>query len=168
MLKKEGRPLKKTEKTNAVRYLEQMGIPFILHSFTTVQACSALKVAQILGQDVQTVFKTLVTVGKTGTHYVFIVPAAQELDLKKAAISVCEKSVEMLKAKDLFPLTGYVHGGCSPIGMKKFFKTVVDESARLKKTIFVSGGRIGLQIEIGIDELAIAIPLSFACLCKSV
>lgn len=99
-------------------------------------------------------FKTLVTQGRSGGYYVFLVPAAEELDLKKAAAVVGEKSIAMIKSKDLLPLTGYIHGGCSPVGMKKFFPTVIDRSAEQFETIFFSGGRIGLQIETGLTELA--------------
>ena len=109
--------------------------------------------AEVLGQDPDRCFKTLVTVGKTGEHYVFMVPVASELDLKKAAKAVGEKSVEMIKSKDLLPLTGYIHGGCSPIGMKKFFKTTVHYTAADYDTIFFSGGRIGFQIELDIEDL---------------
>ena len=109
--------------------------------------------AEVLGQDPDRCFKTLVTVGKTGEHYVFMVPVASELDLKKAAKAVGEKSVEMIKSKDLLPLTGYIHGGCSPIGMKKFFKTTVHYTAADYDTIFFSGGRIGFQIELDIEDI---------------
>ena len=107
--------------------------------------------------DESLVFKTLVTVGKSLEHYVFVIPVACELDLKKAAACVNEKSVEMVKSKDLLALTGYVHGGCSPIGMKKFFKTTIDQSALDVDRIFFSGGRIGFQIETTLDELKKAI-----------
>ena len=98
-------------------------------------------------------FKTLVAEGRSGAHYVFLVPVAGELDLKKAASVVGEKSIAMIKSKDLLPLTGYIHGGCSPVGMKKFFPTVIDQSAAQFDTIFFSGGRIGLQIETSLTEL---------------
>lgn len=106
-----------------------------------------------MGQDPDRVFKTLVTVGKSGEHYVFVIPVVFELDLKKAASAVGEKSVAMVKSKELLPLTGYVHGGCSPIGMKKRFVTVIDETATLFDSIMCSGGRIGCQLELSVDDL---------------
>ena len=120
------------------------------------------KVAEILGQDKNKVFKTLVTVGKTGTNYVFVIPVNQELDLKKAAKSVGEKSIDMLKSKDLLPLTGYVHGGCSPIGMKKFFKTTIHIAAENFDTIIFSAGKIGYQVELAPSDLAKVIRYQFA------
>ena len=110
-------------------------------------------IAALLNEEPSCVFKTLVTQGKTGIYYVFIIPVTQELDLKKAAKSAGEKSIAMIKQKDLLPLTGYVHGGCSPIGMKKQFKTFIHESAIKYKTIFVSAGRLGCQIEIDPADL---------------
>ncbi len=145
--------MKKEEKTNAVRLLTQKKLAFQTHDYTDSGAVSGLEVAQALGQEPQRMFKTLVTEGRSGAHYVFLVPVAGELDLKKAASAVGEKSVAMIKAKDLLPLTGYIHGGCSPVGMKKFFPTVIDQSAAQFDTIFFSGGRIGLQIETSLTEL---------------
>jgi len=145
--------VKKEEKTNAVRLLTQKKLAFQTHDYTDSGAVSGLEVAQALGQEPQQMFKTLVTEGRSGAHYVFLVPVAGELDLKKAASAVGEKSVAMIKSKDLLPLTGYIHGGCSPVGMKKFFPTVIDQSAAQFDTIFFSGGRIGLQIETSLTEL---------------
>lgn len=145
--------MKKEEKTNAVRLLTQKKLAFQTHDYTDSGAVSGLEVAQALGQEPQRMFKTLVTEGRSGAHYVFLVPVAGELDLKKAASTVGEKSVAMIKSKDLLPLTGYIHGGCSPVGMKKFFPTVIDQSAAQFDTIFFSGGRIGLQIETSLTEL---------------
>ena len=145
--------MKKEEKTNAVRLLTQKKLAFQTHDYTDSGAVSGLEVAQALGQEPQRMFKTLVTEGRSGAHYVFLVPVAGELDLKKAASVVGEKSVAMIKSKDLLPLTGYIHGGCSPVGMKKFFQTVIDQSAAQFDTIFFSGGRIGLQIETSLTEL---------------
>lgn len=145
--------MKKEEKTNAVRLLTQKNLAFQTHDYTDSGAVSGLEVAQALGQEPQRMFKTLVTEGRSGAHYVFLVPVAGELDLKKAASAVGEKSVAMIKSKDLLPLTGYIHGGCSPVGMKKFFPTVIDQSAAQFDTIFFSGGRIGLQIETSLTEL---------------
>lgn len=145
--------MKKEERTNAVRLLTQKKLAFQTHDYTDSGAVSGLEVAQALGQEPQRMFKTLVTEGRSGAHYVFLVPVAGELDLKKAASAVGEKSVAMIKSKDLLPLTGYIHGGCSPVGMKKFFLTVIDQSAAQFDTIFFSGGRIGLQIETSLTEL---------------
>lgn len=145
--------MKKEEKTNAVRLLTQKKLAFQTHDYTDSGAVSGLEVAQALGQEPQRMFKTLVTEGRSGAHYVFLVPVAGELDLKKAAAAVGEKSVAMIKSKDLLPLTGYIHGGCSPVGMKKFFPTVIDQSAAQFDTIFFSGGRIGLQIETSLTDL---------------
>lgn len=145
--------MKKEEKTNAVRLLTQKKLAFQTHDYTDSGAVSGLEVAQALGQEPQRMFKTLVTEGRSGAHYVFLVPVAGELDLKKAASAVGEKSVAMIKSKDLLPLTGYIHGGCSPVGMKKFFPTVIDQSAAQFDTIFFSGGRIELQIETSLTEL---------------
>ena len=115
---------------------------------------NGVEVAEILGQDPKDVFKTLVTTSKSGTNYVFVIPVEEELDLKKAAKAAGEKSVEMLKSKELLPLTGYVHGGCSPIGMKKAFKTFIDISAESRDKIIFSAGKIGYQVEIRLLELS--------------
>lgn len=141
------------EKTNAIRLLEQKKLKFTTHHYVNSGAISGIEVAQALNENPDIVFKTLVTVGKSNQNYVFLVPIAKELDLKKAANAVGEKNVSMLKSKDLLPLTGYIHGGCSPIGMKKLFKTVIDASAQNYGTIIFSGGKIGYQIEISLDEL---------------
>ncbi len=147
----------KLEKTNAMRILDQKKVAYKEHTLGITEAVSGVEAATLLGVDESLVFKTLVTVGKSLEHYVFVVPVASELDLKKAAACVNEKNVEMVKSKDLLPLTGYVHGGCSPVGMKKFFKTTVDESAQNVDRIFFSGGRIGFQIETTLSELKKAI-----------
>lgn len=147
----------KIEKTNAMRILDQKKVAYKEHMLGITDAVSGVEAAALLNVDERLVFKTLVTVGKSLEHYVFVIPVASELDLKKAAACVGEKSVEMVKSKDLLPLTGYVHGGCSPIGMKKFFKTTIDESALKTDRIFFSGGRIGFQIETSIEELKKAI-----------
>lgn len=149
---------KQEEKTNAVRLLTQKKLSFQTHDYTDSGAVSAVEVAEALGQEPQRMFKTLVTEGRSGAHYVFLVPAPAELDLKKAAAAVGEKSIAMLKSKELLPLTGYIHGGCSPVGMKKLFPTVIDKSAERFDTILFSGGRIGLQVETALDELAKVIP----------
>ncbi|MDE6405553.1 MAG: Cys-tRNA(Pro) deacylase [Lachnospiraceae bacterium] len=143
----------KEEKTNAIRLLEQKKLHFKVHDYAQSDAVSGLEVADYLNENPDRVFKTLVTVGKSTCHYVFLVPVNRELDLKKAAKAVNEKSIEMIKTKELLPLTGYIHGGCSPVGMKKFFTTVIDASAKHFEEIFFSGGKIGLQIEMGLPEL---------------
>lgn len=142
------------KKTNAVREIEGAGVEHRFITFECPEAISGVEVAERLGEDPARVFKTLVTRGKSGEHYVFMVPVAEELDLKKAAAAVGEKSVEMVKSKELFPLTGYVHGGCSPVGMKTRFRTVVDETAELHERILFSGGRIGCQVEMKPGDLA--------------
>lgn len=150
------------EKTNAIRSLEQKKLRFQVHDYSQSDALSGLEVADYLGENPDRVFKTLVTVGKSTGHYVFLVPVSRELDLKKAAKAVNEKSVEMIKAKELLPLTGYIHGGCSPVGMKKFFPTVIDTSAENFDEIFFSGGKIGLQIETSLAELGKVITFKLA------
>lgn len=155
--------MKKLEvKTNAMRLLEQKKIPFTVHDYTDTGMVSGMDVAKVLGEDPDRVFKTLVTVGKSGEHYVFVVPVNKELDLKKAAQAAGEKSISMIKSKELLGLTGYIHGGCSPVGMKKFFKTFIDQSAERQGRIMVSGGKIGYQIEIAPGELAKVIRFTFA------
>lgn len=155
---------KAEEKTNAIRYLEQRKLPFGIHTYEGV--VSGADVAAALGEDPAHVYKTLVTVGKSGGHYVFLIPVLEELDLKKAADAVGEKYVEMLKAKDLLPLTGYIHGGCSPIGMKKPFPTFIDAGVTGHETILFSGGRIGLQIETSPTVLLQVVPYRTADLCR--
>lgn len=155
--------MKKSEvKTNAMRLLEQKKIPFTVHDYADSGVISGMEVAKALGEDPNMVFKTLVTVGKSGEHYVFVVPVNKELDLKKAAQAAGEKSISMIKSKELLDLTGYIHGGCSPVGMKKFFKTFVDKSAEKLGTIMVSGGKIGYQIEIAPVDLSKVIRFTFA------
>ena len=147
--------MKTPEKTNVMRVLESRKIPYKAYSYDSGGvAVTGLEVAQMLGQNPEQVFKTLVTTGKSAAHYVFVIPVGAGLDLKKAAKAVGEKSLEMLKQKDLLPLTGYVHGGCSPIGMKKAFPTVIDASAAVCPSLIFSGGRIGLQVELSLSDLA--------------
>ena len=145
---------KNEEKTNVIRILEQNKINFKVYNYINSTAISGTEVADYLGEDYNIVFKTLVTIGKSGNHYVFLVPVNKELDLKKAAVVVKEKSIEMIKSKDLLPLTGYIHGGCSPVGMKKYFPTVIDKSAKNQERIIFSGGKIGYQIDTTLEELA--------------
>lgn len=147
------------EKTNAIRQFDRKKLPYTLHTYEGV--ISGTDVAAYMGQDPATVFKTLVTTGKSGAHYVFMIPVAQELDLKKAAKAVGEKSIAMLPQKELLPLTGYVHGGCSPLGMKKSFPTAIHETAASYDTIFFSGGRIGLQLQASPTTLEQLIPLIY-------
>lgn len=154
------------EKTNAMRKLDAMKIPFQEYTYEGDGTLTGVDVASMLGQNADQVFKTLVTVGRTGEHYVFMIPVADELDLKKAAKAVGEKAVEMVKSKDLLGLTGYIHGGCSPIGMKKFFKTTVHETAVLYDTIIFSGGKIGYQIELPLSDLEKVITLQTADVVK--
>lgn len=151
-----------TVKTNAIRILEQKKAAFQVHSYETDAPHSGLEVAEILRKDPAAVFKTLVTTGKSGACYVFVIPAGRELDLKKAAGCAGEKSVAMLKSKDLLGLTGYVHGGCSPVGMKKQFPTFLDASAEDRPAIVVSGGRIGTHVELSLTELRKALPFQTA------
>lgn len=145
--------MKKIEKTNVMRVLDGKKIKYKEHYYGDTEAVSGMEVVSALGQQPERVFKTLVTTGKSGNHYVFMVPVAEELDLKKAAKSVGEKSIEMLKAKELLGLTGYIHGGCSPIGMKKLFKTTIHKTATEYDTIMFSGGKIGFQVEMPFDDL---------------
>jgi len=154
--------MKKAEKTNALRMLSQHKLPFEAHDYTSSGAVSGLEVAAALGEDPEKVFKTLVTVGKSGQHYVFVLPVCRELDLKKAAAAVKEKNVAMIPQKELLPLTGYIHGGCSPIGMKKLFPTVLHVSAGQLETLCVSGGRIGLQVELAPAALGQLVPYTLA------
>ncbi len=152
------------DKTNAVRILESKKIRFTARTYTG--AVSGVDVASALGVDARRVFKTLVTEGKSREHYVFVIPVAEELDLKKAAALTGEKSVEMLRSKELLPLTGYVHGGCSPIGMKKTFRTFFHTTARDFETICFSGGRIGLQVEVSLNDLSPVLDLAVADLIR--
>ena len=134
-------------KTNVMRILERQKIAYNHYCYEGTGAVSGIEVAAALGEDADRVFKTLVTVSRSRRYYVFMIPVAAELNLKKAAAAVGEKDVEMLKQKDLLPLTGYVHGGCSPIGMKKQFPTVVHNSAENYATIIYSAGKVGYQVE---------------------
>ena len=144
---------KPQEKTNVMRILDQKKIPYKSHSYANTGVISGLEVAAILNQNPNQVFKTLVTSGSSKTNYVFLVPVTKELDLKKAASSVNEKSITMLKSKDLLPLTGYIHGGCSPIGMKKQFQTTIDTTALTFQTILFSAGKIGYQVELTLPDI---------------
>ncbi|MBQ4283059.1 MAG: Cys-tRNA(Pro) deacylase [Lachnospira sp.] len=142
------------EKTNVMRILEQKKIKYTPHCYADTDAISGVEVATVLGQDPKQVFKTLVTVAKSGKNYVFVIPVEQELDLKKAAKAVGEKSIDMLKSKDLLPLTGYIHGGCSPIGMKKVFPTIFQKEAADYNSIMFSAGKIGYQVECSLTDIS--------------
>ena len=144
----------KQDKTNVMRLLDSKKVSYVSRTYEPNPGLSGEEIAAILGEDADTVFKTLVTQGRSGEHYVFVIPVAAELDLKKAAKAAGEKSVAMIKQKELLPLTGYVHGGCSPIGMKKPFPTFIHESALEHDTIRVSAGRVGVQIELPPEDLA--------------
>ena len=150
------------EKTNVMRILDQKKIEYRSHFYGDTGAISGTDVAQALNENPQSVFKTLVTAGKSKKYYVFMIPVCEELDLKKAAKSVNEKSIEMIKSKELLPLTGYIHGGCSPIGMKKLFKTTIDSSVEKVEKFCVSGGKIGYQVEITLEDLRKVIPVQTA------
>ena len=145
----------KEEKTNVMRVLDQKKIPYTPHAYPPGdgEAPDGVTVARSLGQDPERVFKTLVTRGASGGYYVFDIPVTDTLDLKKAAKAVGEKSIAMLYSRELLPLTGYVHGGCSPIGMKKQFPTVFHETAEILDTIMVSAGKIGFQVELSPADL---------------
>ena len=154
--------MKKTEeKTNALRLLDAQGIPHAVHVYDP-DAADGGEVAALLGESPDQVFKTLVTVAPSRKNYVFVVPVNCTLHLKKAAAAVGEKSIAMIPQKDLLPLTGYIHGGCSPIGMKKPFPTFIHETAQLFDSIFVSAGRRGCQVEIAPDALCALVGAQYA------
>ncbi|MCR4715746.1 MAG: Cys-tRNA(Pro) deacylase [Lachnospiraceae bacterium] len=144
---------KDKDKTNVMRILDSKKIAYNVHTYDADPTLTGEQIAGILGEDKEKVFKTLVTVAKSGEHYVFVVPVAKELNLKKAAKAASEKSIDMIKQKELLPLTGYVHGGCSPIGMKKQFKTFIHETAKDFDRIYISAGRVGAQIDIDLCDL---------------
>lgn len=155
------------EKTNALRLLEAAEIAYTPYEYPTEDGrIDAVSVAEKLGAKPERVFKTLVTESPDREHFVFIIPGNTELDLKKAARAAGKKSIEMLKVKELLPLTGYVHGGCSPVGMKKLLPAWIDENAILYDKIFVSGGRVGLNLEINPEALASFLPAEFVSLTK--
>jgi len=152
----------KFEKTNVMRVLDQKKVEYKHYTYADTDAISGVEVAEVLGQNPDQVFKTLVTVGRTKEHYVFMIPVAEELDLKKAASAAGEKSIEMIKSKELLPLTGYIHGGCSPIGMKKQFKTFVHKTALDFDTIIFSAGKIGYQVELKPQDLESVVRCTFS------
>ena len=154
--------MKKELKTNAMRILDRNKLKYTEHMYECDGFTDGVTISDRLGQPYEKVFKTLVTVSKSKKYYVFVVPVAEELNLKKAAAAVGEKSVEMIYVKDITAITGYVRGGCSPIGMKKQFDTVIDITAKEQDTIIFSGGRLGTQIEMNPIELAELINAEFA------
>ena len=156
----------KTEKINVMRLLEQKKLPYTPHDYLATGAVSGVEVAAALGEPPERVFKTLVTTGASGGHFVFVIPVAEELDLKKAAKAVGEKSIAMLPQKELLPLTGYIHGGCSPIGMKKPYPTVLHQSAAEYDTICISAGKVGFQVELSPAGRQKRLPIKRADLIK--
>lgn len=157
---------KKDDKTNVMRVLDKAKIDYSFRKYEQNSSLTGGEIARLLGEEPEKVFKTLVTVSKSKEHYVFMLPVEKELDLKKAARAAGEKNIEMIAQKELLSLTGYVHGGCSPIGMKKQFKTFIDESARQFDTIMFSAGKVGYQVEIATADAERLIPLCFADLAK--
>jgi Cys-tRNA(Pro)/Cys-tRNA(Cys) deacylase len=150
-----------------MRLLEKKKVDYHSYSYINTGAISGVDVVRVLNQNPNKVYKTLVTIGKSKKQYVFLIPVEEELDLKKAAKSVNEKSIEMLKSRELFDITGYIHGGCSPIGMKKSFVTVIDISAASFNTVIFSAGKIGYQVEVSLEGLKRIIRFSLADLvCK--
>lgn len=145
--------MKNNDKTNVMRVLDGKKISYTAHTYEPDASMSGGEIAALLQEDADRVFKTLVTQGKSGRYFVFVVPVKAELDLKKAAQTAKEKAVSMIRQKELLPLTGYVHGGCSPIGMKKQFPTYIHETAVQYDTVFVSAGKVGYQIELPLEDL---------------
>ena len=154
--------MKNNEKTNVMRVLDSKKIPYESHTYVPDATMTGEEIAALLGEEADKVFKTLVTSGKSGKNYVFVIPVKEELDLKKAAAAAGEKNIAMIKQKELLPLTGYVHGGCSPIGMKKAFPTFLHASAKEYETMCVSAGKVGMQIELKPEDLAETVRCAFA------
>ena len=148
-------------KTNAMRLLDQKKIEYEVKEIEDAEGLSGSQMALKAGENPEEVYKTLVTVGAKGAHYVFVVPVEKELDLKKAAKTVGEKSISMIHQKELLPLTGYIHGGCSPVGMKKFFRTVFDKSALSHERLYFSGGKVGVQVRTRTVDISKAIKCEF-------
>ena len=153
---------KDKDKTNVIRILDSKKVDYKTYTYEPDSTLTGEEIANILNEDVNRAFKTLVTQGKSGGYYVFVVPVAEELDLKKAAKAAGEKSIAMIKQKDLLGLTGYIHGGCSPIGMKKLFPTFITESASNYERVFVSAGRVGMQVELPLEALIKTANIKFA------
>lgn len=155
----------KDDKTNVMRVLDGKKINYKSHMYEPDATMSGEEIAAILGENADKVFKTLVTQGKSNQYYVFVIPVKRELDLKKAAKAVSEKSISMIPQKELLPLTGYVHGGCSPIGMKKSFPTTIHETAQKYEEIFFSAGKVGYQVEVAVKDLEKVVRVSYADVC---
>ena len=151
-------------KTNVMRLLEQAGVSYTPHYYDPDKGIDGVSVAKQLGQDPDAVFKTLVTQGKSRAFFVFVIPVAATLNLKRAAAACGEKAIEMIPQKLLLPNTGYIHGGCSPVGMKKAYPTFIDETAQLFDAICVSAGKIGAQVELAPDELCRVTGAQYAAL----
>ncbi len=156
----------KEVKTNAMRILESMGIPFSHYTYECEEFVDGLQIADLLGLPYEKVYKTLVTVGNSKNYFVFVIPVAEELDMKAAARSVGEKNVEMLHVKDINAVTGYIRGGCTAVGMKKQYVTRIDSSAQTLEKMIVSGGRIGSQLELAPADLIRAANAEFADIVK--
>lgn len=157
----------KVKKTNAMRILDQHKIEYIVHEYEVVDGkTDGMTVANTLGQSPEKVFKTLVAKGASGEYYVFAIPVCEELDMKKAAKVAGEKNMEMIPMKTLLPTTGYIHGGCSPVGMKKLFKTFIHESAKNHERFICSGGKIGMQIDLSLGDLVSLIHAELVDICK--
>ena len=157
---------KQEPKTNAMRILESLKIPYTAHTYECKEFVDGIQIADLLGLPYGKVYKTLVTQGASRAYFVFVIPIDRELDLKKAARCVGEKSVAMLPVKEINAVTGYIRGGCTALGMKKRYETRIDESAREQSAVIVSGGRLGMQIELAPEDLARAAGAQFADLCK--
>lgn len=157
---------KKNKKTNVMRLLDQANISYTAYDFEKTGETRGEKVAALINANPEQVFKTLVTVAASGQNYVFDIPVCKELDLKKAALAVGEKSIHMIPAKDLLALTGYVHGGCSPIGMKKDFPKVFDMTAQNFDSVIISAGKIGHQVQVQLKDLNQFIKINYADLIK--
>lgn len=152
----------KDNKTNAMRMLDKLKIPYASHTYECENFVDGVQIAELLGEDTAMTFKTLVTVGKSGKYFVFCLPVNREMDLKKCARAVGEKALTPVHVKDILAVTGYIRGGCSPLGMKKPYRTVIHESARSLERIIVSGGRLGLQLELTPEDLVKACSGEFA------
>lgn len=152
-------------KTNALRMLDKIKAEYKCYHYTPDATLTGAQIAAVLEQNPKQVFKTLVTIGKSRRYYVFMLPVERELDLKKAAAAAGEKALEMVKQKELLPLTGYVHGGCSPIGMKKVFPLIVHNSAAEFASLIFSAGRVGTQVETSLDNLQKLVPYKLADIC---
>lgn len=153
---------KKEQKTNAMRILESMKIPYECHTYECDEFIDGIHIADMLGQPYEKMYKTLVTQGSSKNYYVFVLPIDQELDMKKAAKSVSEKSVSMIPVKEINGITGYIRGGCTSIGMKKQFVTRIAVQAKEQEKLIVSGGRLGMQIELKPDDLCLAAKAEYA------